>query len=105
MRTVSFNSLRQIVYNSIQLLKFDKYTTEENHINKIICGAILYKYLKQLIAIDTDTLSELKNISDSLAGTYKNIAESLKNKYVSYKRLYSLVRNYRLPSFLAITEL
>lgn len=101
---MTFESLKQIVYKAINKQGFTKDNDQENYVNKILAASLLFNTAEKLINLDSGYLSELTSTVESYAETYKNIAESLNEKYISYRDIERTILSYNLNSFLNINK-
>lgn len=101
---MTFESLKQIVYKAINKQGFTKDNDQENYVNKILAASLLFNIAEKLINLDSGYLSELTSTVESYAETYKNIAESLNEKYISYRDIERTILSYNLNSFLNINK-
>lgn len=101
---MTFESLKQIVYKAINKQGFTKDNDQENYVNKILAASLLFNTSEKLINLDSGYLSELTSTVESYAETYKNIAESLNEKYISYRDIERTILSYNLNSFLNINK-
>lgn len=101
---MTFNSLKQTVFAALQKQSFTTTDSEIGTIHSILVGALLFTTLEKLLSSDTAYTSKISSLADNYATTYKNIIESLKGKYLSYKTLYSTCKKYNLTSFLKINR-
>lgn len=101
---MTFNSLRQTVFSALQKQTFTADDSETKVIHSIIAGSLLFTTLESLLNSDTSYSSKISSLANNYAATYKNIVESLKGKYLSYKVLYSTCKGYNLISFLKINR-
>lgn len=100
---MTFKSLKQITSQSINKTQFSK-DENANYINKILTGCILLKTLQNIISISATYQDDIKSKADEYVNTYKNIAETLDGKFVSYKKIKETITKYNLSSFMEITE-
>lgn len=100
---MTFNGLKQITYQSIIQQKFSTTDEQKLHVNQILTGVLLFKTLQNLMNSSNKYQDDIKPTAFQYATTFKNIAESLEKKYVSYKQIYNKILSYKILSFLSIS--
>ena len=101
---MNFNSMKQVVKNTIDTLTFSTTDSNEKLVNKILTGVLLENALENITAVDSSKFNNTSSLASSYATTYKNIVESLKGKYVSYKSIYLKIISYNIDDFILITK-
>lgn len=102
---MTFESLKITISQSLEKISYQETTEEEKLINKIITGVILYHHISSLIDNNTRLYSDsIKETSDNYAKTFYNLVTELKKKYISYKELTRVIKNYKIQNFLQLTE-
>ena len=100
---MTFKSLKQVVYQSLVKTKFNGEDSVKE-VNEILTGCLLLKALKSILKQSASYQDGLQRKSDEFVATYQNISESLEGRFVSYKKIKEKIKNYKLGSFLQITE-
>lgn len=101
---MNFKSMRQSIFSVLSQTSFTKNEKQNPDINKIITGCVLYKTINNIIRNDNSYDGKVKELASSYIGTFKSKIESLNGKYVSYTIMKKKIEDYKLPSFLSITE-
>lgn len=102
---MNFSTIKQTITKSLDKFPFTASDLpEENRVNKIIAGCILYEILMSLIEKNSQYNTNLSSISDSYAESTRATAEGLKGIYLSYKSIKTTILNSGVGSFLNISE-
>ena len=102
---MNFNTMKQIITKSLDRYPFTKgKTPEDNMVNKIIAGCILYETLSTLVQQNSQYGTNISSIAESYAESSRSTAEGLEGTYLSYKTIRNRILNYNITSFLSITE-
>lgn len=100
---MTFNSLKTSVYKTLQRMNFNKYDEKTNHVNKILTGVLLINNVQKILKYDPNNNTDAGAIINEYGNTFKNIAESLKGTYISYKLIYNEIVSWNIGSILEIT--
>lgn len=101
---MTFNGLKQIVYQSLLVQQFTNEDKDVNHTNQILAGVLLIKTLRQLMLSSPKYQDDIKQTASQYAITFKNVAESMGGKFISYKEIKQNIKNYNIKSILDLTE-
>ena len=84
---MTFNSLKQTINRNLDAQQFITFDETTNKVNKILTGILTLNHIRQLISYNSKYNTDTGAVAKEYVSTYKNVAESLKNKYISYKMI------------------
>ena len=101
---MTFNSIKTTVHRISEQNVFSKYDETTNHVNKILAGILTIDVLQKLMKYDTAYNTDASALTKEYFSTLKNISESLKGKYISYKLIYNKIVDWKVPNIMAVNQ-
>ena len=100
----NFQSLLQTSIIAINKQSFSKYSNDVNFINSVIATTLLENTLENYLESNQENISNISELANNYAALYKTEVETLKEKYVSYKRIFNEIKLYNLKSLFSLTR-